>query len=368
MQTFLLVVAGVLAGLAIFSALGVAWLTRKIGNVCESVVQLVQASGLPPFRIHLEPEPAPAWSDAAAIAELTRAFADVGYDPAGDFRVREMEGFALRAFWHPETGFYAVVYDHPDAGLYADAFREFEGGGSVTISTAPATGMDRPPHAPLFRLDEAIRADGAVERLHARLRHEAIGRKGARTRPEAFAAIFQEAWSREMDWRIARGGITRTEIERIAEVTGEPLPSDAQVELIQGVWRGAIAGFVAEEVQRTWLANAALGAAEWERVRDRVVIVHEQGEVEDWIDALAWSVVEGEGASGGVDLEDDEACSDAHQAARDRIAPLFWERPLRDAFADAQALLPEKGRYARLGAVEAPWPADVWAAPEGEGA
>ncbi len=360
MQTFLIVVAGVVVGLMLFAALALRWVKGKIGDVCDSIVQLVKAGGIPPFRIRLEPSANTEWQNEDAIQTASNQLERAGYARAGEFEVRALEGVKLRAFWHRESSFFAALYDHPHAGVFADVFREYDDGTSVTVTTAPETGLDQPSHALSFRVDGQIVEDGVALALHERLQHESIGRTGYATRPEDFEQVFTEGYAQVMDWRIARGGVTRAEIERVVALAEEEEPpTDASIEMIQAMWRGAIAGFIEEEVQRIWLADSSLGAVEWEALRDRVTVIHEKGDDDDWIESLAWAIAEDEVG----DPEDDCACEAAHERALEHIRPIFASHSVRDAFAEAQALLPEKKRFERLGAVEEPWPADVWAAP-----
>ena len=359
MQTVLLIAAGVVLGAVILGAIAFVWLKKKLGGVCESLMQLVQASGIPPFRIHLDAKEGTEWNQADKVDQATTHFEGVGYRRIGDYDVREMEEVRIRAFSHDATGFFAVLYDHNAAGVFADVFRDFSDGTSVTISTAPETGMDRPTHAPLFRIEQDICEEGGAQILHDRLAHEAIGREAYATRPEEFAHMFSEFYAQEMDWRIARGGVTRQEIERVAEVSGQPEPSDAQVEMIQGLWNCAICSFLDEEVQRIWLAESNLGAVEWESMRERITVVHEHLKGEDLADDLAWSIVYAQ-TNGDDDFESEAA----HNEASGRLRPLFESRSVRDGFEQAMNELPEKSRYRRVGSVEEPWPADIWVAPE----
>ena len=358
MQTVLLVAAGVVLGVLVLVVLGFGFLKRKLGDFCDSIARLVQAGGIPPFRIHLDANAAPEWSNRETIDAATADFESIGYTPAGDFDIREMEGVRLRAMWNREAGTWVALYDHPEAGLWADAFQEFLDGTSVTVTTAPETGMDRPLHAKLFRVEAEITEPGYAAALHGRLAHEAIGLEATPSAPEEFAEVYTEFYAQEMDWRIARGGVLRSEIERIAELSGQKPPSEASIELIQDLWRGAMTCFIDDEVRNAWLSDCGLSALEWERLQDRIHVVHDHHVSEDLIEELAWAMVETE-ADKDADYDDEAAC----EAARETLRPCF-ETSNREGFGRAQAFLPEKRQYEKLGSTEDPWPADIWAAPE----
>jgi len=108
MQTFLIVVAGVVVGLVLFAALALRWVKAKIGDVCESIVQLVKAGGIPPFRIRLDSADSTDWENDEAVQAATEQFEQTGYVRAGEFQVRELEGVKLRALWHRESNFFGV--------------------------------------------------------------------------------------------------------------------------------------------------------------------------------------------------------------------------------------------------------------------
>lgn len=362
MKTFLIVVAGVVSGFGLLGLIGWLWIRRKLGDVCQAIAQVAAAGALSPFRVHLEPTRALPWQDGEGLAAATNAFESMGYVPIGDYRLRELDDVRLRAFLHPDEAIHAVLYEHDQVGLYADVVRDFEDGTRVTVSGAPEIGTDRPPHAPLVRVPGDVREPGTVQTLHDRLLRESDGRLPIRVGAEDFAQVFSEAWAQEMDWRIARGGVTREEIEQIAALSGQPDPDDDQIALVQGIWANAIGEFIEEEVTSQWLADSGLSALDWERLRDRIVVVHDHGEPDDRIDELAWRLVE-EAIDLASDATDDAEVDRTHDDALARIRTAFAGRSTRHGFSAAQALLPEKRRYEHLGHVEAPWPADVWAAP-----
>jgi hypothetical protein len=179
-----------------------------------------------------------------------------------------------------------------------------------------------------------------------------------RPRAEDFPHVFVEAWSQTMDWRIARGGVTSDEIRRVARLAGQRAPDDCVIELVQLTWRGAIDEFVQEEVRRAWLADAGMSAVDWEQLRDRIEVVHERTDPEDRIEALAWTKIEG-----SYPEDDCKAEERALEQARAQLRPLFADGQ-RTGFARAQLVLPEKRRHQLLASLEAPWPADVYRAPD----
>lgn len=362
MQTFWIGVAGVIVGLVLTLGVGVLGLRRRLRAGGRARVTALGAAGVPPFRVSLAPAPAPAWADSVEMERILQGFTAAGYSHCGDFEIPELGGLGLRSFFHRELGSFGILYDHPEVGLFVDLVREHGDGTTTTVTSGPESGMDRPEYTPSVRLAVDVTGLDGVARLHERLEEESAGREGMPTTPADFPAVFVEAYTQEMDWRIARGGLTAQEIRRAARAAGQAEPDARAVRQVQARWRRAIAVFVEEEVRRSWLADSGLGAAEWEELRERIEVVHEYGAAGDRVESLARQKVEGD-----FPADDDRAEQQALQRARDELAPLF-AAGVRAGFAEAQRLLPEKRRHRLLASVDAPWPADVYCAPRETGA
>jgi hypothetical protein len=103
-------------------------------------------------------------------------------------------------------------------------FSKTEDDRSLTVTTAPAgQELDQPAgHEKIFDTSLSIaqmcdlvlrrRPQGAFEKWNV----------------ANFAAKFEAAYAKEMDWRRSRGGVTREEVRRVAEATGHRL-TEAQI-------------------------------------------------------------------------------------------------------------------------------------------
>jgi len=362
MKTFLLVTGGVVVGLLVVVSIGWLWLRRKLRGIGEALGALVTdlAGAVPPFRISLVPSSRPEWSDPARVLCVSGGFEGEGYQAVGDFEVPEMEGVVLRGFWHPRQHGFAVIYDHPQAGICVDLVALFSDRTLLTVSHSPETGMDRPERSRLVRMQVDLDEPAGAAALHERLVQESAGREPIAVRADHFVRTFTGAYQLEQDWRIARGGVTPDEIRRAAELGGQEPPDDCAVELVQGLWRVAISEFVEQAVLTAYQAGNPMPASEWEGLRDRIQVVHEHVDRDDLADTLAWALI-----AGSYDEEDDEAEDRLHAEAKQRLAPLFGGS-ICAGFAEAQSLLPEKGRYRKLGSVAQPWVGDLYRAPDEE--
>jgi len=358
MQTFLIVVAGIVVGVVLVALFGFLWIRRKAKEIGRALGAAFAAAELPPFRIHLQPTQAPDWASADGVDRALQGFTAAGYSHCGDFEIPEMDGLCLRSFFHRGLGSFGVLYDHPQAGLFVDLVREHHDGTTSTVTSGPDSGMDRPDHAGLVRFEVDVTGLNGVGKMHERLESETAARDGMPASAADFPHVFVEHYHQGMDWRIARGGVTAEEIRRAAALGGQPEPGECAIELVQGSWREAIDGFVEEEVRKAWLADSNMNASEWEELRDRVEVIHEHSSPQDQIESLAWTKVEG-----SFPEDDGEAEERALAQARAQLQPLFADG-VREGFARAQLILPEKRRHQLLASLEAPWPADVYRAPE----
>lgn len=364
MKTFPFTAAGCVAGLLLLFALAWLWLRRRRRGLGRAPGQRAAGlGGVPPFRITLVPVPDgdEPFEDAKAVDASTRSLEGAGYRRLDDFEIQEMEGAFVRGLWHPQQLSYAAIVEHPHAGVVTEVVALYTDRSLLTVTSAPESGLDRPERA--RRVSLRLPDAGEAHRLHERLvaetdasEHRPIG-----TTPEQFALAFEGAYRIEQDWRIARGGIRAEELRRAAAAAGQEPPDEAAVERVRVAWRRAIADFVGDEALRAWLASEPMPASAREARRERTRVVHDRCDADELVDELAGVLAADDGDA--LDPADEEAWERAHAQARARLAPAF-AAGVRAGFAEAQALLPEKRRFRRLGSVEAPWPADFYLEPE----
>lgn len=359
MQTFLIAVAGAMVGLVLVVWLGWLWLKRKFRGLGDALKAMCAAGGIAPLRISLRTPEEPPWREASSVDAATRSFEAAGYQPVGDYAIPEMGEVAIRAFWHPECASYGVVYDHEQAGLFADLVRLFRDRSWLTVTTAPDTGMDRPDHARLERMELDVTQLDTVGRMHEVLEDGSRGKEPVRKLAESFPTVFVGAYALEMDWRIARGGVTAEEVRRAAAAGGMEPPDEQAVEIVQAAWRSNIESFVSDEILKAFPSRSGMSAAEWEEKRERIFVVHEHMARDELIDGLGWRMI-----AGSYPEDDDEAEERAHAEAKQRLEAAFAVDSLRKGYAAAQQLLPEKRRSELVGRVAQPWPADVYLEPE----
>lgn len=355
MNPFLILLGVFLLSVILVGILAAIWLRDKIKTVVESLAQTLQGTqgGVPPFRISLSPTLHPQWTQPETVQTVTSVLEALNYRRVADFEIPEMEGITLRGFWHPQEKIDAVLYDHPQVGVFVDLAQDLETGDHLTASCAPESGLSQPEFARLIRLSLDLKSDpGSVRTLHQELLSARGDRSPRRTTAEEFQQRFTEAYAREMDWRIRRGGITAAEVRQVALMSGQPEPDEVAIQQVQAIWRGGISAFVEEQATQAFLRSTSLSATEWENLRDRIYVVHEQLIAERVIEDLTEQML--------ADGSEEEV---AWEEARRQLHRVFVAPLIRQGFRAAQVLLPESRRYTLLGSVAEPFPADLYVEP-----
>ena len=189
----------------------------------------------PVLAIDLSPIDQPKWSDPKKIDELTEAFLCNGFEKAGDYRCGQLPSLILSGFVRPSEQTAGVIYDHPTCGIWVDCYVEYEDGGSLTVSNAPAgQEMDpMPQRTKIYSRETAV--DALLKKLRAEARH---GERVTITK-EVFSSHVEDTYQKEMKWRLERGGPSSLEVLRVANTLGQSLDSEQLQEATQkidGAW------------------------------------------------------------------------------------------------------------------------------------
>ena len=275
MLTFLKLVAAFLVALVVLIAaiiFFVRWKVRKFLKNMMEAVETQASSGVPPFRIKLEPqddEDEVEWFHEDDVKTQLQQFESSGFTLLGDY---DVEGLPLkvRGFQHQDHNVYGVIYDHVAAGVWSDVVRRYEDESSWTVSSTKEHGMDAAPwHTPCFLPGQPV--NELLNRLLESSPVTGIQTTGA----DKFVSRFEAAYKREMNWRIERGGATEQEIRRVCEKNGQVCTAE-QVEQIQGLWKSAIGEFLSEQLLRAWRKDSGMPAREYNRIADRLVVIHKR--------------------------------------------------------------------------------------------
>jgi hypothetical protein len=310
-------------------------LRKRLGSALEGLADMRYA--VTPPRLHLVRYDHPAWKDPATVTRHVEGLRALGFQEAGTFGTEEMDFVRVHALAHPEQCIYAVVYEHDKAGIFMDLVTSYEDGTALTYTTTTeGEQLDQRPGHGKVRIP-----DGDAAELYGRLVAERPQRPMKPAPVEGFPAAFEKAYADAMDWRGARG-YSEDEIRRLAEASGQEA-TDEVVAAVRAQMEAQAAAGLQEGLKERYLEQTSMSAAEWERVRERVVFIH------DRLNAEQVEEIVGEWVS-----EDESDYSERIPA----------DAPGRQAFAAVNATLPERWRFEKLAEMSDPVPTDVYRAPE----
>lgn len=308
---------------------------KTLGDLAEQAQNATATAA--PARIHLVPMAVNDWDDPEAVSAQTEPLASLGFEKVGDFEVEPVDGLRLEAWVQPREIVAVVVYEHPKAGVWIDYVTRFEDGSSITY--ANSTMGSAVDHAPGHTVERFPGMD-PTELYRKFLADRPQGPAKAYTASN-FVEMFEKAYADEMDWRNARGGPTEREMRAIAALSGGSY-SDEQIESAREALQTQALEQLAQTLREKFLVKSGMPAAEWERIRDRVVVVHDK-----LTDEMVGDILYEHG--------DEE---DAEQFDFDS------DGPARERFKAYNALLPAQRQYRLLGTLDEPIEANVYCAPE----
>ena len=337
----LVVVAATLVGFVLFVWLLLRfalpwWLSRKIA----AMAGMAQNAGIA-ARITLAPT-AQAWQQpgTAGLIDEMRA---LGFDEVGRYAVPEMPTMQLWAGSHPQDGVAVAVYDHGTMPLFFDLVRVYDDHATDTVSTNPIHDPGNVPPGNRCIADPALQPQAALQTLRAQPSTGNLLPLNA----ENFEPVFIELYARSIDHILSKqmpdADMMRTVGERVSEATGMPVPEldDQQMQLAVDMQRSTRLAALQEAIVDRYLQSGQIGAREWERVRDRLSIVHDLLSRED-----------------AADLARSNCPYEAIEPMVARV--LAQELSPLDTFEKITAALPETQRLRLLGEVDHPLYAQLY--------
>lgn len=196
------------AGGLVATLVALAWCSRAIvANAFGTEIGRAALESQPDL-IHLDPAGERPWkgSEPESIASQ---IAQLGFDSAGTWRVREMP-VVVHLLANSVEHLYACVYQHEKVGCWFDFSCRFADGGGATFTTARETGLDPRPGHPTFHAPGA-RATG----LYSRAVSERPQHLLAPVSVWNAVHDFEEAYAEHVAWLKGRGISTR-EVVRVA--------------------------------------------------------------------------------------------------------------------------------------------------------
>lgn len=312
------------------------WLARKIA----AMAGMPQNPGIA-ARISLVPT-GQEWQQPKT-AGLVEQMSALGFDEIGRFSVPEMPTMQLWAGHHSQDGVVAAIYDHAQMPSFFDIVRVYGDYATCTVSTNPIHDPENVPQGSACIADPAMTPQTALETLRAQPVADNVMPVDAGN----FSPVFTELYARSIDHILAKQSPDAGKMlqvgARMSEATGQPLPQldERQMQMAVDMQRASRLSALQEAIVDRFLQSGQVEAREWERVRDRVMVVHDLLSREDAAD-LARSAADHEISQRVVD-----------EVVAEALSPL-------DTFEKIAMALPESQRLRLLGEVDHPLYAQIY--------
>ncbi len=337
-MSLLLQIFGVIFLLIIlFVAVAILTIRAKLRGFVKTLEGLSKTMAGAPSRITLIPLAAPSWANPSATLPLVDSLRSLGFEKVGNFQVQEIVGMEMEVWMNFAKSVTSVIYERPNVGIWLDLWTHFQDGTRMTFANPPVG--NRIEFAPGHdcRLFPGMDARELFEKFLA----ERPDKPAKPVSAETFVSVFEKTYAEEHCWRNSRGGPSIDEIRAIGMRTGETYDEDVIQATHEFSERHALEE-LDETIRERFLEQTKMSAVEWERVRDRVIVIHDKMNPEVFEDVVGpWL--------------DDEEFPDTSQV--EGVAP-------RRIFDQINEALPVKRRFERLGTVSSPVEADIYAVPE----
>lgn len=275
----------VLAVVAFYAFRFYRWLKHSAGDINELLaVQTV----LPPINFILHEAPDALWRCTERLQADRRWLQQSGFVHAGDFDAVLGQVEALIALWsHPELGIACAIYecsvyledqDDYHVAYMAELFVRFVGGSSLTFSNnEQANTLPRPAHHALQVIDSDDLAV-AFAKLKATLAEQPL------VEPIGdLVSTFTHFVSDYNSWLWEEPQLRSPEVSSLIAQLGITL-DDAMVERLLAYGREEKSELLSARVLQRLAAKADMTAEKWERLRERMVVVHAQMSADELID------------------------------------------------------------------------------------
>ncbi len=275
MSTFLQIIGGLALAFVLLIVAGLLYLRWRIRRYATSEAakwaQIGQAGVA--ARISLKPLDEP-FHHPERIEPLIEEMQGLGYREVGRYSVPEMPTIQLWAGTHPEDGSGASVVDHMMMTPFFELCWVYgEDRHTLTVTTNPT-------HNPSnIRPGSRVIADAAFTPTSARseMLRTASDEDYLRFDAENFEPIFVDLYARQMDFILAKGGPTEADMRReAARMPNLPELDEQQMQVALQMSRASHHEALEDAIIDRFLKRWDLPAHEWERLRERVIVIHDR--------------------------------------------------------------------------------------------
>ena len=195
---FLQVIGGIVVGIVILIVMFYVFLRIKFGKFLHA------DSSSEPLIIHLNKDINPEWVKQTKPQQSIETLKSLGFVAGDAYLIKEMEGTQLVSMH--QGPICAVVYQHPLAGIWVDMVLNEVDAIEYTVSNAPmGAAIDAPDNCHKV-MDPSLTVQEIYSQISALKSNSE--KPFENINEENFRTFFEDAYKKEMAWRIRKGGIS----------------------------------------------------------------------------------------------------------------------------------------------------------------
>ncbi|MCA9133242.1 MAG: hypothetical protein KDA45_08805, partial [Planctomycetales bacterium] len=196
---------------------------------------------VPPMRIQLKPLESGLWRTEPLGARVDAWLREHSFSAVGDFRVLEIDQEVLRVYLSDDRRLLAALrYQADSPQPYVEFCFDLGHGTRGGISNPPGSPIELPPEAVGKYFRGGLNDDfSLLSRMWLEAKELVDEHTVYAIDAEQIAAFFEEAHAAQMDFQLARGGVSEAEIRAAFTAQGIE-PSDDDIAHIQQQWQLAI--------------------------------------------------------------------------------------------------------------------------------
>ncbi len=324
-----LIGAGVLALFVLFVVVVVV-LWFKARRFLKTVDTLVRTVSSPAAQLRLRPMAVNDWDDAAAVRGVGDSLAELGFVRTGEFEVEGIDGLRIQTWAHAQEAVTAMIQE--GAGLHPPGLSlclELQDGSRMVVANGPREVLWKTVGQEVEFFPERDTAT-----LFHTLRDDFVDRLKRPLDPSGFRSLLErvQVESAASAWR------TNPKARAVAALTAEGVAFGG-TEFAEEADESEAIDDLEQSLLEQFLASSGLSALEWERMRERVIIVHDRTAPESLDEILA-----------------DLGCEKPFEFVQGAT--------VRHSFEEYNARLPLECRFKLMSTERKPVGADVYCAPE----
>lgn len=167
-----------------------------------------------PLKIHLIEDIAPDWLDQKKPAQAVEALVNLGFQQGKSYTVDEMEAMAIQHFYKDEIN--VALYRHDIAGVWVDFAFYDDDGKEYTVSNVPEIGSQFEARPECIRHYDN---KASIGQLYEKVKHLAQNTTAIGFAPDEFRDKVEEAYKKDMAFRVRNGGTSYDDFLKIAKLT-----------------------------------------------------------------------------------------------------------------------------------------------------